>query len=203
MTHYCNDYFDLAADRANTSPTYWSGGSRVLPGGLLPARAALAGALTFAAIALFAVLVLGLFIQPSPWTFLLPLLALVLAWGYSAPPLKLHSRGAGEITVALIVPVLTPLVGYTFQAGSPDWLVLLCRVPAGLPPGLHGYLGKPARCNRRPGRKQTHPGDPPGPGQGCQPVPGLHGPGLRRPAFSGPPWIACRSQQQPYTSRYR
>jgi len=31
MTHYSNDYFDLAADRANPTPTHWSGGSRVLP----------------------------------------------------------------------------------------------------------------------------------------------------------------------------
>src|SRR5690242_9680233 len=30
MTHYANDYFDLAADRANTTPTNWSGGSRIL-----------------------------------------------------------------------------------------------------------------------------------------------------------------------------
>ncbi|MDB4979874.1 MAG: 1,4-dihydroxy-2-naphthoate polyprenyltransferase, partial [Myxococcales bacterium] len=30
MTHYANDYFDLVADRANRTPTAWSGGSRVL-----------------------------------------------------------------------------------------------------------------------------------------------------------------------------
>src|SRR6202012_5117736 len=28
MTHYSNDYFDLEADRANSTPTRWSGGSR-------------------------------------------------------------------------------------------------------------------------------------------------------------------------------
>jgi 1,4-dihydroxy-2-naphthoate octaprenyltransferase len=129
MTHYSNDYFDLPADRANTSATRWSGGSRVLPDGLLPAWAALAGALAFGAIALSAILVLGLYVQPSPWTFFLPLLALVLAWEYSAPPLRLHSRGVGELTVALIVPVLTPMVGYTFQVGSPGWLPLLAAFP--------------------------------------------------------------------------
>lgn len=41
MTHYCNDYFDLAADVANRTPTRWSGGSRVLPEGWLAPRAAL------------------------------------------------------------------------------------------------------------------------------------------------------------------
>ena len=129
MTHYSNDYFDLAADRANLSPTRWSGGSRVLPEGRIPARTALAAALILAAIALAAILALGLHIQPGPWTFILTLLALVLAWGYSAPPLRLHSRGAGELTVALIVPVLTPLVGYTFQTGTPGALSLLAAFP--------------------------------------------------------------------------
>ena len=41
MTHYANDYFDLEADRANRTPTRWSGGSRVLPAGVLPPRVAL------------------------------------------------------------------------------------------------------------------------------------------------------------------
>ncbi len=129
MTHYRNDYFDLEADRANRSYTYWSGGSRVLPDGLLPPRVALAAALALAAVALTAVAVLGLFIQPAPWTLLLPLLSLLLAWGYSAPPLRLNARGAGELTVAVIVPVLTPLVGYTLQTGSPGGLPLLAAFP--------------------------------------------------------------------------
>src|SRR3954466_2399733 len=41
MTHYSNDYFDLAADLANPTPTHWSGGSRVLPAGWLAPRVAL------------------------------------------------------------------------------------------------------------------------------------------------------------------
>ncbi len=45
MTHYSNDYFDLEADRANSTPTRWSGGSRVLPSGAIPpARRAYRGA---------------------------------------------------------------------------------------------------------------------------------------------------------------
>ena len=44
MTHYANDYFDLEADRANQTPTTWSGGSRVLPAGELSPRVALIAA---------------------------------------------------------------------------------------------------------------------------------------------------------------
>jgi 1,4-dihydroxy-2-naphthoate octaprenyltransferase len=129
MTHYANDYFDLPADRANQTSTRWSGGSRILAEDLLPAWVALSAALLFGGIAVVATLVLGLRIQPSPWTFGLLLLALFLSWEYSAPPLTLHSRGAGELTVALIVPVLTPLVGYTLQSGQPAWLPVLATFP--------------------------------------------------------------------------
>src|SRR4051812_17941757 len=52
MTHYCNDYFDLAADRANLTPTRWSGGSRVLPSGAVPHGAALVAAVALALAAL-------------------------------------------------------------------------------------------------------------------------------------------------------
>ena len=52
MTHYANDYFDYEADRANRTPTRWSGGSRVLPGGELPRMVALIAALVLAALGL-------------------------------------------------------------------------------------------------------------------------------------------------------
>src|SRR6185312_236895 len=50
MTHYANDYFDFAADRANATPTQWSGGSRVLANDELPRSVALIAALVLAAI---------------------------------------------------------------------------------------------------------------------------------------------------------
>lgn len=129
MTHYGNDYFDLAADRANQTPSRWSGGSRVLPDGLLPPRVALIAAVTLAFLTVAATLVLGLWLRPAPLTIPLLLLALLLAWGYSAPPLRLHSRGVGEVTVALLVPGLTPVTGYYLQAGRLELLPFLAVFP--------------------------------------------------------------------------
>jgi 1,4-dihydroxy-2-naphthoate polyprenyltransferase len=117
MTHYSNDFYDLHADRANRSPARWSGGSRVLADGYLPPKVALVTALVLAGLALLATLVLAVRIRPGPLTLLLPLLALGLAWSYSAPPLQLHSRGLGELTTALVVPALTPLLGFYLQTG--------------------------------------------------------------------------------------
>ncbi len=129
MTHYGNDYFDYAADKANATPTYWSGGSRVLVSADVPPRAALYAALVCATVALFASLMLAFRLFTGPLTLPLLLLSLTLAWEYSAPPLRLHSRGLGELTVALLVSGLTPLVGYYLQAGRLDWLPLLAVLP--------------------------------------------------------------------------
>jgi 1,4-dihydroxy-2-naphthoate octaprenyltransferase len=117
MTHYSNDYFDLAADRANPTPTDWSGGSRVLPEGQLPARVALWTAVALALVALAATLIAAFALPTGPLALPLLVLALVWAWSYSAPPLRLAARGLGELSVALLVPGLTPVVGFYQQAG--------------------------------------------------------------------------------------
>ena len=132
MTHYSNDYFDLAADEANLTPTAWAGGSRMLPEGRVRPQLALAAALFFAGLALLATAALSFRLRTGPFTLPLLLLALLLAWSYSAPPLRLHSRGVGEATVALLVPGLVPLVGYYLQAGRLTWLPLLAVVPLAL-----------------------------------------------------------------------
>jgi 1,4-dihydroxy-2-naphthoate polyprenyltransferase len=130
MTHYSNDYFDAAADRANFTPTRWSGGSRVLVQTALPPRWALYLALALLFISLTASAQASrLGGQPA-----LPVLlaGAGLSWFYSAPPLQLHSRGVGELTVAIVVPVLTTLAGYTLQAGRIGLLPLLVTLPLAL-----------------------------------------------------------------------
>ena len=129
MTHYANDYFDLAADLANETPTYWTGGSRILAEGHLRPGVALTAAISLATVALIAGGVLTFRVRTGPLTFPLLALALFLAWEYSAPPLRLHSRGLGEVTVSVLVPVLSPLVGYYLQAGEIGSLLLLATFP--------------------------------------------------------------------------
>jgi 1,4-dihydroxy-2-naphthoate octaprenyltransferase len=118
MTHYANDFFDLEADRANRTPTRWSGGSRVLPDGALPPGVALGAALVLGAVALGAGLALAM--RASDRLLLLPLAVVMttLAWAYSAPPLRLAARGLGELTTAVVVTLCVPLLGYYLQAGE-------------------------------------------------------------------------------------
>jgi 1,4-dihydroxy-2-naphthoate polyprenyltransferase len=124
MTHYANDYFDYAADRANTTPTQWSGGSRVLANDELPRGVALAAALVLAAIGC----VLGalLYVRTEdPRVLATVAVVAVLAWGYSAPPLRLCAAGLGELDTAIVVTVLVPALGFLLQAPDLSGLRLL------------------------------------------------------------------------------
>lgn len=131
MTHYSNDYFDLAADEANKTPTRWSGGSRILSEGLLNPRIALETSITMALVALIAVLWLTLILEVSLLTMLLILISGLLGWSYSSPPLQLNMHGLGELTGAVLITGLTPIVGYSAQAGALTLLPFLAVIPLG------------------------------------------------------------------------
>lgn len=129
MTHYSNDYFDLETDRANPTPTRWSGGSGILPAGHIAPGLALTTAVVAGLLALGVSLWLGLARPSGPLTLPLLLLALFLAWTYSAPPLQLHATGLGEGAAALLITGLTPFVGYYLQTGRLSVLALLAVAP--------------------------------------------------------------------------
>jgi 1,4-dihydroxy-2-naphthoate octaprenyltransferase len=132
MTHYANDYFDYEADRANRTPTRWSGGSRVLVNGELPRPVALRAALLVGAVAPLAEIALVLDATRERSMLLSVALLVVmqgLAWCYSGPPMRLHARGFGEPTTALVVPLLTPLAGFAIQAGCLEWAPVALVLP--------------------------------------------------------------------------
>jgi 1,4-dihydroxy-2-naphthoate polyprenyltransferase len=129
MTHYSNDYFDLDADRANSTPTRWSGGSRVLVNGTVAPRAALVASAVLGTAALVAACILAARPDSPPLVLPLALLIIVLSWCYSSPPLRLLSRGLGEATTMLVVTLLTPLFGFYVQSGALRPLLFLACFP--------------------------------------------------------------------------
>jgi len=129
MTHYSNDYFDLDADRANTAPTAWSSGSRVLVEGRVSPATARTAMLACVALALAGALAAVAASPARVPTLVLLLAALALAWGYSGPPLWLNRRGLGEVSGALLVPGLTGLLGYQLQVGAVDAAIVLAVAP--------------------------------------------------------------------------
>lgn len=121
MTHYANDYFDQLSDR-HGKPGAFSGGSGVIVSGALAPQTALAAALACAAIGLLAVAAFA-------WTGQAAVAWIgtaigLLAWSYSAPPMRLAARGWGEADTVAVVAVLVPLAGYAAFSGTVDILVL-------------------------------------------------------------------------------
>ena len=121
MVHYANDYFDRECD-ANARRTAFSGGSGVLLAGEIAPRTALAAALLcaacgFALCARFA-------LTGDAVTAATGSAIGILAWCYSAPPVRLSARGLGEIDTALVVAVLVPCAAYAAFTGRIDQTVV-------------------------------------------------------------------------------
>jgi 1,4-dihydroxy-2-naphthoate octaprenyltransferase len=127
-----NDYYDHlnGTDAANTQRLFpFTGGSRFIQNGVLSPGQTLAYGL-----ALFAAVIVGglwLIAQSGPGLFWIGLAGLSIGWAYSAPPLKLNSRGMGEVCVAAGFLLIVAGSAYVQQgdlAGLP-WI-------AGLPYAL-------------------------------------------------------------------
>ncbi|HEX5131717.1 MAG TPA: prenyltransferase [Candidatus Krumholzibacteria bacterium] len=144
---FTNEHFDHSGDAHNQNASRFTGGSRVLVDKLLTHEDLLkASAASVVALGAASALLLA----TTPHTLRVPLtiataLGIALALAYTAPPLKLGSRGFGELTVAFTHTTLVLLFGWTIQGGSPTaqvpflvampafWALLALRTLAGIP----------------------------------------------------------------------
>jgi 1,4-dihydroxy-2-naphthoate polyprenyltransferase len=126
-----NEYFDYDTDRANLNAGPFTGGSRVLVEGILQRKQVRAAGLIILALIAGSGYMLIQFSSPAHRVPVLILLAvgIVLGLGYTAPPLKLCYRGAGEVVVGLTHSPYMIVCGYAFQSGawndSLPWLLSL------------------------------------------------------------------------------
>ncbi len=129
-----NDLGDAATGVDAIDERYFGffGGSKLIQRGVVSSRAYLAGSLAAAGVSLGAVGALAM-----AYGSLLPLAvaagAVLLAWAYSARPLRLSYHFAGEATVFVLFGPLAALAGYYAacgQAWSP--VVLWVALPMGL-----------------------------------------------------------------------
>jgi len=113
--HYVNEYADLEPDRAITHRTLFSGGSGVLVGGLLRPSVALRAAWVSTGLAVCAALALAFSSLPAA---LLGLVAVLVSWSYSMPPLRLLGSGFGEVAASAVVAGIVPVIGALAQGGE-------------------------------------------------------------------------------------
>lgn len=129
---FANDFADRKADELNTTFNLFSGGSRVLPDGLLTPRIFLT--IACGAATLLVALTLP-FARSHPLLPILATSAVLLMLAYSYPPLALSYRGGGEWLQALGVGLVLPLVGFHAQEPSLraiPWLAFAPTIVMGL-----------------------------------------------------------------------
>ena len=128
-----NDYFDWKSetDALNANTSAYSGGSRVIQDGLIPARQILAAALG----CVVAGSLIGIFLVV--WLRSIPLLVIGIvgvfcAWFYTGTPLRLGYRGFAEILNGVSFGPIMALGAFAVQAPLWSTPALLASIPPGL-----------------------------------------------------------------------
>ena len=116
-THFSNDYFDVGLDRI--APRKIFGGSNLLVGRADLMSPALSTAKILSIISI-ALAMLAVAMGVSPVMIPLALVANVLGWLYSLPPIRLAYRGLGEGAIAVGTGFGVPTAGYLAVKGSLD-----------------------------------------------------------------------------------
>ena len=128
-----NDYYDHLSRNDEVNRWYgpFSGGSRVIQDGLLPAKSMLAAAGAAFAIAMCA---MGyLLATRGGWPIpVLALAGLVIGFLYTADPVRLAYHGLGEAAIFVAFGPLTTMGAYYVQAGRIDEAAFWSGVPPGL-----------------------------------------------------------------------
>jgi chlorophyll synthase len=127
MSQAVNDWFDRHVDAINEP-------NRPIPSGRIPGQWGLWIAILWTGLSLGLAALLG------PWAFSATVLGLVLAWAYSAPPLRLKGNGwLGNAAVGFSYETLPWITGAAILAGgAPRPEVILLAVLYGA--GAHGIM---------------------------------------------------------------
>jgi 1,4-dihydroxy-2-naphthoate octaprenyltransferase len=126
-----NDFFDAdGSDRLNLHPTPFSGGSRVIPEGMLLPRIVLLMALMFFALGTLCGMILVAL--GHPYAAIIGLLGLLAGLFYSTPPFKFMARGLGELSIFF---TFGPLITWGTYYVLSDQLTLTAFL-LGFPPGF-------------------------------------------------------------------
>jgi len=127
MSQATNDWFDREVDAINEP-------DRPIPSGRIPGRWGLVIALGWTAASVAVALLLG------PWGFGAAVVAILCAWAYSAPPLRLKRNGwLSASACGLCYEGLPWFTGAAVViAGAPDWRIILFALLYSA--GAHGIM---------------------------------------------------------------
>jgi 1,4-dihydroxy-2-naphthoate octaprenyltransferase len=127
-THFSNDYFDVEVDKHIDRRKFFAGSTILVSN---PHLRSLSKSISVALLLSSNLLAVGLvlFVGAPIEVFVVILGASLAGWFYSAPPLRLISRGLGELTVAGVTGFAIPGLGYLAMRGRFDPLFFCFAVP--------------------------------------------------------------------------
>jgi 1,4-dihydroxy-2-naphthoate octaprenyltransferase len=129
MTFLVNEYYDYETDLANKEFHMLSGGSRVLPMGLIPRHHSIIAAYVFLAIAVVIGLILHFYFKTGPLTIPLGAVAIFVGYFYTAKPFQWSYHGLGEIGIWFTCGWLATITGYYLQTGQLNAVATLVSLP--------------------------------------------------------------------------
>jgi 1,4-dihydroxy-2-naphthoate octaprenyltransferase len=129
MTFLINDYYDYQADLLNKTFHFLSGGSRMLPSGLISKDSVLKAACAFIGVAVILGLILNFYYHTGPYTIPFGALAMFIGYFYTAKPFQCSYHGLGEISIWFACGWLATICGYYLQTGHLDLVTTLVSLP--------------------------------------------------------------------------
>ncbi|MDP2969666.1 MAG: prenyltransferase, partial [Deltaproteobacteria bacterium] len=132
MTYYLGEWNDLEGDRLNQEFNRFSGGSRILVEGVLPARVSFFLGYGCLAGGILAGLYIYLRYQTGPWTLILGGIGIFSGFFYSGRPFRWAYRGIGEILIGFCYGWLPIATGFYLFAGFFNHQAFLFSIPVGL-----------------------------------------------------------------------
>ncbi len=132
MTFLVNEYYDYETDLANKEFHMLSGGSRVLPMGLIPRRYSIIAAYICLGVAAVIGILLQFYFKTGPLTIPLGALAIFIGYFYTARPFKWAYRGLGEISIFFTCGWLANMTGYYLQTGHLSNVTTLISFPGAI-----------------------------------------------------------------------
>lgn len=124
MTFLVNEYFDFETDSVNVDFNRFSGGSRVLPQGLILRKSVLVAAAICAALAIVMGLIIQYHFKTGPLTIPLGLSAMLIGYAYTGKPFQLIYRGWGELAIGVSMGWMPVYIAYYLLAGLPSGLYI-------------------------------------------------------------------------------
>lgn len=131
IAHYSGEIYDLAEDRLSVTleKNFFSGGSEVLVKNLIGPKKVKNLIRAAFVLSMITGLILQFYFKTGKWTLLLGASGIICAYFYSKPPLRLVSRGIGEILIAYAFGWLSVNAGFYLQASRFNSLATLVCFP--------------------------------------------------------------------------